>query len=292
LGRSAEIISADAMQVYRSMDIGTAKTPPPQRAVPYHCLDLVDPDQDFSAALYQRAARAAIDDCLSRSVLPIVCGGSGLYLRAALDCFELDAQVEAKTQTGQVERRERLSRLADQLGSEAFHTKLAERDPASAALIHPHNLRRVVRAFEFLEEGSSYAAQHQGMREYRSFYPCLYLGLTCERPELYRRIDERVARMFAAGLVDEVKTLRGRYPRLGQSASQAIGYKELLALGPALDYPSASQLDEAAALVARDTRRYAKRQLTWFRRDPRIHWLAAPDLNKLQSEHAQPPTVL
>jgi tRNA dimethylallyltransferase len=261
-----EVISADSMQVYIGMDIGTAKMPPAERSVAYHCLDLVWPDQEFNAALYQRYARAAIDDVLSRGKVPVVCGGSGLYIRAALDDFTLDdAANPANTAL-----RQSLEEEAGNLGPLAFHAKLAERDPQSARLIHPHNVRRVIRAFEFLEQGSSYAQRSSGFDSYNAYYRCRYIGLDLAPAALYERIDVRVDRMIAAGLVQEVARLVDEGFGQALASQQAIGYKELVPV-------VAKQLSlvEAVAQIKLATRHFAKRQRSWFKRDTRIAYLDA-----------------
>jgi len=268
-----EIVSADSMQVYRGMDIGTAKQPAQLRRVRYHCLDLARPDASFSAALYQTAARAAIADCTARGVLPVVCGGTGLYVRAALDDFSFPAgEQDANPLRGHFEG------IAESLGAEALHTLLATRDPESAALIHPNNVRRVVRALEMAESGTSYAIQHEGFSERTSVYDTAFLGVTVERAELYRRIDARVDTMLAAGLIAEVQELLDAGFRAALTAAQAIGYKEIVA---ALD--GTCSLEAAADDIKRASRRYAKRQLTWFHADPRITWVDVTDLSLAQA---------
>jgi tRNA dimethylallyltransferase len=271
-----EIVSADSMQVYRGMNIGTAKTPSAERNVPYHCLDLVEPGEPFTAALYQRAARSAIDDIQARGRLPVLCGGSGLYVRVALDdfCFDQRSEegVSAPTTTA---LRQQLQAQADALGALEFHRLLAERDPASAALIHPHNVRRVVRAFELLQQGSSYAEQSASFCEYRAFYPSRYLGIAVEPALLYRAIEARVDRMLEQGLLDEVRGLLQRGLREALTAAQAIGYKELVA-----HLEGQITLEEASAQIKQATRRFAKRQRSWFKRDPRICWIEASDLHE------------
>lgn len=258
-----EVVSADSMQVYRGMDIGTAKTPPAQRRVAHHCLDLVEPGEPFSAALYQRAARAAIDDITQRGSLPIVCGGTGLYVRAAVDDFAFAPGQQASTAA-----REAYEAISRDSGDDALHSLLAKRDPESARLIHPHNTRRVVRALEMLDEDVSYAHQHRGFSARRSVYDARFVGLTMDREALYRRIDDRVSRMVDDGLLGEVEALLAAGLREALTASQAIGYKEFV---PVVD--GEGDLEAAIEDVARASRRYAKRQLTWFRADPRIHWI-------------------
>lgn len=259
-----EIVSADSMQVYRGMDIGTAKVPVSERSVVYHCLDLVDPGTPYSAALFQRDARAAIDAIRARGKMAILCGGTGLYVRSVLDemCF---APGDASDPV-----RHEYEMLADRIGAHGLHAMLAERDPASARLIHPHNVRRVIRALEMLEKGESYAQRKAAFRTVPPHFESVRLALDVSRDLLYGRIDARVDQMFDEGLVDEVKDLLDRGFRDGITAPQAIGYKEVAA---ALDGEIA--LDEARALIKRSSRRYAKRQMTWLRGDQGIIWLHA-----------------
>lgn len=263
-----EIVSADSMQVYQGMDIGTAKVPASQRTVPYHCIDLVEPGAPYSAALYQRDARAAIGDLLAAGHLAVVCGGTGLYVRAALDAMEFPAGEAASP------ARRRIESDLDLHGVEALYDELARKDPASAALIHPNNARRVVRALEMLDEGVNYAQQAAGFSERRAHHPARYLGLTMDRAALYARIDARVDAMVASGLLDEVERLLAAGYRDALTASQAIGYKELV---PVVE--GRADLTEAIAEIQRSTRRYAKRQLTWFRADPRVEWLDVTELS-------------
>lgn len=263
-GCGAHIVSADSMQVYRHMDIGTAKVAPGDRGVPYHCIDMVDPGEAYSAALYQRDARAAIDSAWAEGANVVVCGGTGLYIRAALD----DMEFPKGEQVGNPVR-ERYERYADENGADALHGLLEERDPESAALIHPHNVRRVVRALEMLEGGCSYAEQSSGMGEFVPFIDAVYIGLTMEVPNLYAAIDSRVDGMMEAGLLDEVRWLVDNGYRDAMTSMQAIGYKELVEV-----IDGRSRLDEAVDAIKRGTRRYSKRQRTWFRRDPRYVWYA------------------
>ncbi|MBE6469554.1 MAG: tRNA (adenosine(37)-N6)-dimethylallyltransferase MiaA [Coriobacteriaceae bacterium] len=256
------VISADAMQVYRGMDIGTAKTPAADRRVPLHLIDIVDPDDAYSAARFQHDARAVIDELLAAGKPAVLCGGTGLYLRAALDEMDFPRGVIDS------EVRTRYMRLADQLGAEGIHALLAQRDPASAALIHPHNVRRTVRALEMGEEGVSYAEQAGGFSAPRARYEARWFALTMDRARLYERIDARVDAMVEAGLVDEVRHLidAGAAPAL--TARQAIGYKEIIdALA------GKTSLNEAIDLIKRRSRRYAKRQLSWCRGDGRMTWI-------------------
>ena len=276
-----EIVSADSMQVYKGMDIGTAKTPPEKRGVAYHCIDLVTPDQAFSAATYQNAARAAFEDIWRREKQPILCGGTGLYVRAAVDDFALGEREDTPlVHRERSERRERLAHEAEELGPQAFHAKLTAVDPESAQLIHPHNVRRVVRAFEWLEEGSSYAEQVSGFDTYKEVFPTVHLGLDMPREQLYSRIDRRVEEMIEQGLLGEVQGLLEQGYEQALTAQQAIGYKELLGV-----LRQEESLEAAVAQIQQASRHYAKRQLSWFRRDKRLTWLdARKPLNELTSE--------
>ena len=268
----SEVVSADAMQVYRGMDIGTAKTPVSERSVPLLLVDVADPIEPYSAALYQRDSRRAIDRLRAEGRVPVLCGGTGLYVRAALDEMEFPR--------GEVDgaARQRYQDLAGKLGPEGVHALLAERDPESAALIHPHNVRRVVRALEMLDEGVSYARQSAGFSEPREHYPSLQFALMMDRARLYARIDARVDAMMRAGLLDEVRGLMDAGAADALTSRQAIGYKELI---DALE--GRCTIGEAVDLIKLRSRRYAKRQLSWFRRDPRITWL---DMDVLDADGA------
>ena len=257
-----EIVSADSMQIYRGMDIGTAKPPASERQVPYHCIDLVDPGEPFSAALFQQVAREAIAGIVARGRVPIVAGGTGMYVRAALD----DWSFPHGEQTSPL--RIELERLAEEVGAQAMHERLHASDPDSAGLIHPNNVRRTIRALEMAAEGTSYAAQASGFSRRASVYDTVFLGLNVDRDVLYRRIEDRVDAMVAAGLLGEVEDLLAAGFRSGLTASQAIGYKELV---PVIE--EGFPLPEALAAIKQATRRYAKRQLTWLRADPRIGWV-------------------
>ncbi len=258
-----EIVSADSMQVYRGMDVGTAKPPAEARRVPYHCLDVVEPGQPFSAALYQTLARRSIEDAMARGRVPVVCGGTGLYVRAALDRMEFPPGEQHNNPS-----RERYEHYAREHGAEALHALLSSRDPDSAAAIHPNNTRRVVRALEMHDDGVSYATQKKGFSARKEFLATRYVGLTMERTALYRRIDARVDAMMEAGLLGEVEALLSRGLRQALTAQQAIGYKELV---PVLE--EGASLEEAVSSIKQATRRYAKRQLSWFRGDPRVSWV-------------------
>ena len=265
---STSVVSVDAMQVYRGMDIGTAKVPVEQRRCPLLMVDVADIGQDYSVKLYQRDARACVDNLLASHSVPVLCGGTGLYLNAIID----DMRFPAGEKGGL--RRTAYERELEELGAQALFQKLVERDPRSAELIHPNNVRRVIRALEMLDEGSSYATHHEGLAALAPRYDARIWAIDVERTELYRRIDERVDLMFAQGLVDEVSRLRDLGLKRSKTASQAIGYKEVL---EALD--GIVTLDEARETIKKRTRHYAKRQLSWFRHDKRVRWIDARDLD-------------
>ncbi len=257
-----DVISADAMQVYRGMDIGTAKTPMAERAVPLQLVDIVDPDQAYSAALYQRDARDLIDNHIEKGKLAILCGGTGLYIQAVLE--------DMRFPQGEVDdaRRTRYNDMAESLGAAGIYQLLVERDPLSAEQIHPNNVRRVIRALEMADEGVSYAQQRSGFAQPTPVYSSLTFALTMDRGALYERIDRRVDAMMDQGLVDEVSALIEHGMSDALTSRQAIGYKEIIDALSGL-----TTMEEAVALIKQRSRRYAKRQLSWCRRDPRTIWI-------------------
>lgn len=265
---ASSVVSVDAMQVYRGMDIGTAKTPPASRRVPLLMVDVADPLQNYSARLFQTAARASVDELLDEGRVPVLCGGTGLYLNAVIDEMEFPAGEKDGAARGRYER------LVAERGGGAAHALLAERDPESAALIHPHNVRRVVRALEMLDEGVSYARHSEGLHRRAPHYDARVWGLAMSRERLYDRIDRRVDEMMSAGLLDEVRSLVDRGLTSELSAGQAIGYKELLAA-----LAGETSLGEAVELIKLRSRRYAKRQLSWFRHDERVRWIDLDEMS-------------
>ena len=271
-----EIVSADSMQVYRGMDIGTAKHPVSSWRAPHHCLDLVDPGTPYSAALYQADARLAIEGIAGRGKVPVVVGGTGLYVRAALDEMRFPAG-HAASRT-----RARLEAELEKHGPEALYAVLVERDPGAAALIHRNNTRRVLRALETIEDaGVSYVDTKEHFAERVPHYPATYIGLTANRAVLYSRIDARVDAMLQGGLLDEVARLLTAGYRGALTAAQAIGYKELV---PVLD--GSGDLASAVTAIKQASRRYAKRQSTWFRADSRVRWLDVTNLSLAQTAEA------
>lgn len=260
-----EIICCDSMQIYRGMDIGTAKPTADERAeVAHHLVDIVEPDDVFTAADYVREAQAAVCDVLARGRLPVFCGGTGLYL----DSFLRGGFCEVREDAGY---RDELARFASEHGNEALHARLAQIDPDSAAAIHPNNVRRVIRALEiFHTEGLTKTELDARSAQSAARYDARVIGLRfSDRELLYCRIDRRVDEMMRAGLLDEVARLdRGGVFERSKTAAQAIGYKELL---PALR--GQMPLDDAIAQLKQATRRYAKRQLTWFSAHGDVRWL-------------------
>ncbi len=257
---AAEIVNADSMQLYRGMDVGTAKVPSEQRGgVAHHLLDVLDVTDPGSVAEFQRAARAAIDDCRHRGATPIVVGGSALYVRAVIDPLDFpgtDADVRARW-SAELEAR----------GSEALHTVLAERDPEAAARILPSNGRRIVRALEVGElTGEPFVASMPG---HDSIYPNLrMLGLDVPRDVLDERLSRRVEQMWADGFVDEVRGLLPQGLDGSHTASRALGYQQILA-----HLRGETSEEEAREATIIGTRRFARRQDRLFRKDPRIQWL-------------------
>lgn len=266
---NGEVVSADSMQIYKGMDIGTGKIPLHDRLVVHHGLDLIDPGQPYSAALFQEYARACFRTIDSHGKRSILCGGTGLYVRAAIDAYEFPKGTQVENTV-----RERYERIAREQGSEALWEFLHEHDPESASLIHAGDVRRVVRALELMEDGISYATQRAKLACLPQLVPALFLGLAVEPALLNQRIDARVDAMLEEGLVTEVETLLAAGFRGGVTAPQAIGYKEIVA---ALE--GEMTMEEAVVRIKTATHRYAKRQRTWFRKDKRIHWLNADSKN-------------
>lgn len=262
-GEMAHIVNADAYQMYKGMDIGTAKaSAQEQAAVPHHLLDVIEPSDTMSVARFQHMARECIAELQADGVRPILVGGSGLYARAAIDDISFpgtDPDVRAR-----LEERERVE------GSGVLFAELRSKDPQAAAHMDPHNPRRIIRALEVIEvTGQPYSAT---LPQYRYVIPSVQIGLDLDRADLDQRIDLRTKQMFDQGFVDEVERLR---PHLGVTAARALGYQQVI------DYlDGLRDLDDAMAAVAQKTKRLARKQMGWFGRDPRIHWLSAlnPDL--------------
>ncbi|MGW1191971.1 tRNA (adenosine(37)-N6)-dimethylallyltransferase MiaA [Streptomyces sp. NPDC002559] len=255
-----EVVNADSMQLYRGMDIGTAKLTLPERgSVPHHLLDIWDVTETASVAEYQRLARAEIDRLLAVGRTPVLVGGSGLYVKGAIDALEFpgtDPEVRARLEEELVER-----------GSGVLHARLAAADPEAGRAILPSNGRRIVRALEVIEiTGKPFTANLPGDD---AVYDTVQIGVDVARPELDERIARRVDRMWEAGLVDEVRALEARGLREGRTAARALGYQQVLAA-----LAGECTEDEARAETVRATKRFARRQDSWFRRDPRVRWLS------------------
>ena len=263
----AEIVNADSMQIYRGLDIGTAKPSPGQQAeIRHHLIDIVDPDQQFSAADFSKAADSAIRDIVSRGKRVIVVGGTGLYIRALVKGL-------VDSPGGDGEQRKALQDEADRVGNKAMLEKLRQVDPELAAGLHPNNLVRIIRALEVYQMTGIPLSRYQKEHAFaiRRYY-ALQIGIDVDRGQLYQRIDERVERMLKDGLLDEVCGLLAAGFGRVLKPMRSIGYKE----AAAQLYGELSS-EETVRLIKRDTRHYAKRQLTWFKADPDILWFEYPE---------------
>ena len=258
-----EIISGDSMLVYRGFDIGTAKPTWEEReGIPHHLIDVLEPSEQFSVVDFQRMAKQRIDDLQKRGRIPILAGGTALYIKALLEGYSF-CETPASP-----EYRNRLEAVAETRGAEHLHEMLKLRNPEVAARIHPQNVRRVIRALEILELGKGQMAsersyEHAGELRYRAYV----IGLSRRRDELYRRINARVLQMFEQGLGDEVKALLSKGVQRGAPAMQGIGYKETAAW-----LAGECSREDAITRIQASTRHFAKRQMTWYRRMPYIHW--------------------
>lgn len=277
LALNGEVVSADSMQIYRRMDIGTAKpTPEEQRGVRHHMLDVAEPTENFSAAKYAELAAACVEDIRSRGKLPIVVGGTGLYIDGLLRGTEYAAAPEDPM------LRAGLEEEYDRIGGEAFRDKLRKTDPERAVRLAAGDRKRLVRAMEvFLLTGETITAHDERSRRTKPRYTALKLALTFrERETLYERIDRRAAQMFERGLVEEVRSLLREGVPANSTAMQAIGYKETAAY-----LRGECSLAEAVETVQRKSRQYAKRQLTWLRRDDAVRWITwekEPDIESVR----------
>ena len=262
-----EIISADSMQVYKHMDIGSAKIMPQEMdGVRHYLVDELEPFEEFHVVRFQEMARAAMKEIRSRGHIPILVGGTGFYIQALL--YDVDFSEE----DADLKLRQKYAQLAQSEGAEALHAQLAQVDPQAAGQIHANNIKRVIRALEFYEKtGTPISAHNAAERAKQSPYGFAYFVLTDRREHLYERIDARVDAMMEQGLLDEVKKLRDMGYTRDLVSMQGLGYKELLAY---LD--GECSLDEAVYMIKRDTRHFAKRQLTWFRRERDVIWVDKP----------------
>lgn len=265
-----EIISADSMQVYRHMDIGTAKIRLEEMdGVPHHLIDILEPTEDFNVVRFQALARAAAEDIYSRGKIPIMAGGTGFYIQALLNDIDF-TQIDENTQF-----REEMERLAAEQGAEVLHERLRAVDPESAEAIHANNVKRVIRALEYYEQtGEKISAHNEAERAKTSPYHFFYYVLNTDRTVLYERIEKRIDEMMEEGLVEEVRQLQAMGCRRDSVAMQGLGYKEIL------DYlDGACTLEDAIYKIKRDTRHFAKRQITWFKREKHVTWINKKDYN-------------
>ena len=261
---NGQMISADSMQVYRHMDIGTAKIRSEEmQGIPHYLIDVLDPWESFDVVRFQTMAKEALEKIYTAGAIPIVVGGTGFYIQALLYNIDFD---ENDSETGY---RSELQSFAERHGAEALHDRLRQVDEKSADMIHPNNIKRVIRALEFYHQTGTRISEHnETQRQKESPYRFVYFVLDDERERIYRRIDQRIDQMLDQGLVAEVKQLRDMGCTRDMVSMQGLGYKEILAY---LD--GECTLEEAVYILKRDTRHFAKRQLTWFRREQEVRWI-------------------
>lgn len=261
---NGEIISADSMQVYQYMDIGSAKIRPSEmQGIPHHLVDVLKPEEEFHIVRFQEMAHAAMGEIYAKGKIPILVGGTGFYIQAVTRAIDFTEAVQEDSY-----RRE-LEALGKEQGAEALHQMLEEVDPVSAKEIHANNIKRVIRALEFYHQnGTPISAHNQAQKEHESPYNLAYFVLNAPRELLYKRIDQRVEEMMEEGLLEEIEALRAKGCHRGMVSMQGLGYKEMLAYLDG-EYP----LEEAVRILKRDTRHFAKRQLTWFRREQEVIWV-------------------
>lgn len=261
---NGEIVSADSMQVYRYMDIGTAKPAKEEMmGIKHHMIDVVDPDKEYSVADFQRMAKRCIEEIYSKGKLPIVVGGTGLYVNSLVCNLDFTETVSNP------ELRDMLKKTARERGNDYLHRKLGEVDAETAARLHPNDVKRVIRALEvYYCTGKPISYYHKKSKEGSIPYNPIMIGLRMNRKDLYKRINQRVDAMIEAGLVDEVRRLLEMGCTRDMTSMQGLGYKEIAGY-----LQGEYSMDEAIEMIKRDTRRFAKRQFTWFRRDDRIFWI-------------------
>ena len=261
---NGEIISADSMQVYRKMDIGTAKvTPEEMDGVKHYLIDAIEPTEDFHVVRFQKMVLEAMDEIYSKGKIPIICGGTGFYIQAILYDIQFTEQEIDESY------RKSLEDYADEFGNDALHTRLNEVDPESASTIPAANRKRVIRAIEYFHQtGEKFSVHNEREKQRTSPYNFAYFVLNDDRGLLYNRIDKRVDIMMKAGLLDEVKMLLAMGCKPGMTSMDGIGYKEIISY---LD--GNISLEDAVELIKKNSRNYAKRQLTWFRREKEVTWL-------------------
>lgn len=261
---NGEIISADSVQVYRHMDIGSAKiTTEEMQGVPHHLIDVLDPTDDFNVVVFKEMCEKCLDGIYARNHIPIVAGGTGFYIQALLRDIDFTDNPENS------ERRRELEQIAETFGAEKLHEMLREIDPKAADAIHANNIKRVVRAIEYFELTGQRISEHneEEQKKERAYNSC-YFVLNDDRDKLYARIEQRIDEMIEMGLVEEVKKLKEMGCKRGMVSMQALGYKELLAW-----MEGEYTFEQAIEILKRDTRHFAKRQLTWFRREKDVIWV-------------------
>ncbi len=261
---NGEIISADSMQVYRHMDIGSAKIRQEEmQGIKHYLVDILEPTEEFHIVLFQKYAKQAIAEIYTKEKIPIIVGGTGFYIQSVL--YDINFQ-EGEEDTA---LRESLERIAQEKGVQFLHSILKECDPKAAQEIHANNIKRVIRAIEFYRQTGKKISEHNDAeREKKSVYDSRYFVLTDQREKLYNAIDKRVDQMIVEGLVDEVKQLMDMGCKRDSTAMQGLGYKEIISY-----LMGEISLDEAVYIIKRDTRHFAKRQLTWFRRERDVIWI-------------------
>lgn len=261
---NGEIISADSMQVYRHMNIGSAKIRPEEmQGVKHYLVDILEPTQDFNIVLFQKYAKQAIAEIYEKGKIPIIVGGTGFYIQSVL--YNIDFQESGEDPVLRTE----LEQLAREKGAEYLHNMLEECDPKAAQEIHANNVKRVIRAIEFYRQTGQKISEHnEAEREKISVYDSRYFVLTDKRERLYEKIDKRVDQMIEEGLVDEVRRLMEMGCKRDSTAMQGLGYKEMISY-----LAGEITLEEAVYIIKRDTRHFAKRQLTWFRRERDVIWI-------------------
>ena len=267
---NGEIISADSMQVYKHMDIGSAKIKKEEMCgVPHYLIDVLEPDEEFHVVRFQEMTKQAMSEIYAKGKIPILTGGTGFYIQALLNDIDF-TQIDENTQF-----REEMERLAAEQGAEVLHERLRAVDPESAEAIHANNVKRVIRALEYYEQtGEKISAHNEAERAKTSPYHFFYYVLNTDRTVLYERIEKRIDEMMEEGLVEEVRQLQAMGCRRDSVAMQGLGYKEILAY-----LNGEMSLETAVNILKRDTRHFAKRQLTWFRRERDVRFLYLPEFD-------------
>ena len=273
---NGEIISADSMQVYRRMNIGTAKILPEEmQGVPHHLIDILEPEEDFNVVLFAKLAKQAMEQCWAKGKIPILVGGTGFYIQAVLYDIDFTENDDDKSY------REELERIAAEEGAEVLHERLKQVDAKAAEEIHPNNVKRVIRALEFFEKsgGQKISEHNEEQKQKDSPYNFAYFVLNDDRAVLYDRINRRVDAMLTEGLVEEVRALLTAGVSTGAVSMQGLGYKEIVAY-----LQGECSLEEAVYVLKRDTRHFAKRQITWFKREEDVIWMNRPEFDQSEEK--------